>query len=177
MKKENQKIEKLCSFYVSDWHLVTMMLPYVNHKIDEKSKIITILGTDIEHNLSLLLQKLNLKNEQQILSLNWKKNGSKKYTEIEKILNQEVENGIENIIFINGTQKEIANYNAMIEKWAQTANIEHIKVINFFEVTEFNNHIVDILNAHDKILNTSGEREIQEVFEGYQKEQNETISG
>ena len=37
-----------------------------------------------------------------------------------------------------------------------------------FEVTEFNNNIVNILDGHDKILNTSGEREISEVFDGYQ---------
>ena len=29
-------IEKICSFYVSDWHLVTMLLPYVNKEINEK---------------------------------------------------------------------------------------------------------------------------------------------
>ena len=29
-------IEKICSFYVSDWHLVTMLLPYINKEINEK---------------------------------------------------------------------------------------------------------------------------------------------
>ena len=33
------KIKKICSFYVSDWHLVTMLLPYINRQIDEKAKI------------------------------------------------------------------------------------------------------------------------------------------
>ena len=33
MKKENKKMEKLCSFYVSDWHLATMILPFIIHKI------------------------------------------------------------------------------------------------------------------------------------------------
>ena len=37
-------------------------------------------------------------------------------------------------------------------------------------MTEFNNNIVKILDAHDKVFNTSGEREISEVFEGYEKE-------
>ena len=32
MNKESNFI-KLCSFYVSDWHLVTMLLPYINKKI------------------------------------------------------------------------------------------------------------------------------------------------
>lgn len=169
MKKENQRIEKLCSFYVSDWHLVTMLLPYINHKIEENSKIITILEYDIEQNLKLLLEKLNLKNEEQILSLNWKGMNLKKYSEIEEILNNEVKKGTENIILVNGCKDYVQNNNLMIEKWMKTSKLQHLKIINFFEVTEFNNNILEILNAHDKVLNTSGEREIEEVFEGYQK--------
>ena len=30
-------IERLCSFYVSDWHLVTMLLPYINKQIKTSS--------------------------------------------------------------------------------------------------------------------------------------------
>ena len=48
-------------------------------------------------------------------------------------------------------------------------NKENLKIINCYEVTEFNNDIVNILDDHDKILNTSGEKEIAEVFDGYQK--------
>lgn len=169
MKKGNQKIEKLCSFYVSDWHLVTMLLPYINHKIEENSKIITILEHDVEENLKLLLEKLNLNNEEKILSINWKSLDSKKYSEIEKLLSREIKNGTENIILVNGCKDYIEKNNFNIEKWVKNSKIQQIKIINFFEVTEFNNHILDILNAHDKVLNTSGEREIEDVFEGYQK--------
>ena len=169
MKKGNQKIEKLCSFYVSDWHLVTMLLPYINHKIEENSKIITILEHDVGENLKLLLEKLNLNNEEKILSINWKSLDSKKYSEIEKLLSQEIKNGTENIILVNGCKDYIEKNNFNIEKWVKNSKIQQIKIINFFEVTEFNNHILDILNAHDKVLNTSGEREIEDVFEGYQK--------
>ena len=38
-------------------------------------------------------------------------------------------------------------------------------------MTEFNNNIVKILDAHDKVFNTSGEKEIYEVFDGYKKEE------
>ena len=43
----------------------------------------------------------------------------------------------------------------------------NIKIINCFEVSEFNINMPEILHAHDRILNTSGEKEIQDVFEGY----------
>ena len=79
-------IEKICSFYVSDWHLVTMLLPYINKQINEKANIITILENDIEENIKTLIKRLNLKNEEKILNLNWKKTNGIKYSEIERKL-------------------------------------------------------------------------------------------
>ena len=146
MNNKNYQVEKLCGFYVSDWHLTTTILPYINSKIDEKTNVITILENNIEENIKVLMEKLNLKNKNEILSIRWTSVDSKKYTDIENI--------------------EIINSN--INKWLEKANIKSIKIIDFFEVTEFNNNIVNILDGHDKILNTSGEREISEVFDGYQ---------
>ena len=54
----NNNIEKLCSFYVSDWHLVTMLLPYINKEINENANIITILENNIEENIKTLIKKL-----------------------------------------------------------------------------------------------------------------------
>ena len=51
----------------------------------------------------------------------------------------------------------------------------NVKIIDCYEVTEFNGNIQAILDAHDKILNTSGEREISDVFEGYEKQNLESI--
>ncbi len=169
MKKENQKIEKLCSFYVSDWHFATMILPYVNCKIDENIKIITILENNIEENIKVLVNKLNLKNKKEILSINWKSIKSSKYQEIENKLNSESNEKTENIIIINGSKSYMEQNNYNIEKWIQKSNISNIKIINFFELTEFNSSIKEILDVHDKVFNTSGEKEIPEVFEGYKK--------
>ena len=36
---------------------------------------------------------------------------------------------------------------------------------------EFNGSIVEILDEHDKILNTSGEKEITEVFTDYNRKE------
>ena len=60
MKTENKKIEKLCSFYVSDWHLVTMILPYINSKVEKNVKIIPVLENNLEENIKILVEKLNL---------------------------------------------------------------------------------------------------------------------
>ena len=175
MKKENQRTEKLCSFYVSDWHFATMLLPYINHKIEEKVNVITLLENDMEENIETLVKKLNLKNQKQILEIRWKNVDTKKYADIDTILKEEIRKEGKNVILINGCKDYIEKNNENIEKWIEKTNEKDIKVINFFEVTEFNHHIVEILNSHDRVLNTSGEREITEVFEGYAKEETRKV--
>ena len=168
----NEKVEKICSFYVSDWHLVTMLLPYINKKVEEKSKITTILEKDIESNIETLVQKLNLKKSEKILEINWKKQEVKKYSKLAQILSKQIDNNVtENIILVNGTKEYIDKVNKNLNKYISNLkeNKTKIKIINFYEVLEFNYNITEILDEHDKILNTSGEKEIYEVFEGYEK--------
>lgn len=170
MRKENQRVEKLCSFYVSDWHFATMLLPYINHKIEEQINVITLLENNIRENIVTLVRKLNLRNEEEILEIRWEEINSKKYGDINQLLELEVNEKKENIILINGSRDYIERNNENIQRWVEKKNVDNIKIINFFEVTEFNHHIVEILNSHDRVLNTSGEREITDVFEGYKKE-------
>ena len=167
MKIENKSIQKLCSFYVSDWHFVTMILPYINSKIEENANFVPVLENNVEENIKTLVEKLNLKNKEKILSINWKNMNSIKYEDIENKLNREINNKNnekENIILINGSKNYIEKNNYNIEKWLKKSLVSKIKIINFFEVTEFNSNIVEILNNHNKVFNTSGEKKIEEVF-------------
>ena len=41
MVVENNKIEKICCFYVSDFHLEMILVPYINAHINENIVIIT----------------------------------------------------------------------------------------------------------------------------------------
>ena len=164
-------IERLCSFYVSDCHLVTMLLPYINKQINEKNNIITILENDIEENIKILTKKLNLKNKEKILELDWKKSNGKKYSEIENKLKKIEKENVLNVIFINGSKNYIDMTNENINKFFNENKDKYkeinIKILDCYEVGEFNFNIKEILDSHDKILNTSGEKEICEVFEGY----------
>lgn len=163
MEMQKNNLTKLCSFYVSDWHLVTMLLPFINQKVNEKAKIATILEKDIKENVVTLVEKLNLKNKKEILSLNWNKSN-----EIGKI--QNLQKGQELIIFINGSKEFIEIANKKLTKYMEKILISNkIKIINCYEVIEFNGSITEILDKHDKILNTSGEKEIEEVFINYEK--------
>lgn len=162
MKVQKSNLTKLCSFYVSDWHLVTMLLPYINRKINEQAKIATILEKDIQENIKVLLEKLNLKNKEKIEKINW--------TREEKInVFNDIENSKEIIIIINGGKEFIENKNKKIEKYLETHEINRkIKIINCYEVIEYNGSISDVLEKHDMVLNTSGEREISEIFGDYE---------
>ena len=150
MKKEDKKMEKLCSFYVSDWHLATMILPYISHKIEKNAKIVTVLEKGMEEHIKTLVEKLNLKNKNAILNISWTSINGKKYSDIEKKLENLQTQG-ENVILINGCQNYMEVQNQNIEKWFKKSNVQ------------------SILDAHDKVLNTSGEKEIEEVFEGYHR--------
>ena len=46
MTENNPNINRVCSFYASDWHLLTMLLPNIDRKINEGVKITTILEND-----------------------------------------------------------------------------------------------------------------------------------
>lgn len=163
MNNQKNKISKLCSFYVSDWHLITMLLPYINKKINEKVEIATVLENNIEQNVKTLVEKLNLKNAEKILEINWN-NKSKK---IEDIIKDEKEQ----LIIVNGNKEFIESTNEELDKYLKENNEKlknvKIKIINCYEIVEFNGSITQILDNHDKILNTSGEKEINEIFEDY----------
>ena len=147
-----------------------MLLPYINKQINEKANIVTLLEEDIEENIKTLIKKLNLKNEKKILELDWKKTNGIKYSVLQNKM-QEIKEEKINIIFISGRKNYLENTNKNIDKFfnnnkEKCKNIK-MKIINCYEVGEFNVNMQEILSSHNKILNTSGEKEICEVFEGY----------
>ncbi len=164
MKVQKNHLTKLCSFYVSEWHLVTMLLPYLNEKVNEEAKIAIVFEKDIKENVVTLLEKLNLKNKEKILNLSWEQKDEIKYKINELKEEQEL------VIFINGTKEFIEKQNMKLARYFETHLITHpIKIVNCYEVMAFDGSIEQVLEEHDKVLNTSGEREIAEIFPDFQK--------
>lgn len=154
----NNSLKKDCSFYVSDFHLLAMILPYINKELDEGKKVVTILEQDLQNEMETLISKMNLREEtkNKILNINW-------YKSKENIKSIEPNTDI----IVVGDKKYIDNANERIIR--NVNNAKGTKIINCYEVFEFNNNIDEILEYHDKILNTSGEKEINEIFDGYTK--------
>ena len=168
MKNKKETYSKICSFYASDLHLVTMLLPYISKKLKNGNNIETILEKGITKDIKLLLSKINLKKEmtKKILNVNWedfniKENILKEYF-INTIKNEEKET----IFIIRGKAEYIEKINKIIDN-VINSNIAYdkkIKIINCFNIEEIKENINEILEKHDKILNTSGEKNKDEIF-------------
>ena len=155
MEKTEMNKNKICSFYVSKWHLVTMVLPYINKNLNEGIEIKTFLEEDFSEYIKKVLDRLNIKEEgkENILKINWNKS----------VKNDELEDKIINLtektlIIVNGSNNYIENINNMI-----SCDSKNIKILNFYNVAE-NKDIEKIVKKHTKVLNTSGEKNVEEVF-------------
>ena len=138
---ENKKIEKICSFYVSDFHLEMILLPYINKKIEENAKIVIQTEKDLTDSINVLMSKTNLTNEnkEKILNLGWDKNNN---IEIEEFSN----------IIVIGSKQYIEDKNREIEK----LKIDRVNVLNCYDFEEIKDDICTIKEGYDKILNTLG---------------------
>ena len=139
MIANQKKIENKCCFYVSDFHLEMTILPYINEKIKENKEIVIISQNKLEDSIKILMSKMNLKNKEQILELDWNNN------KIDKI------QGKENIVIINnGSKKFIEERNKKIQK---LENKEIAEIINCYEFAEIKDEIVEIREKHTEVLN------------------------
>ena len=118
MEKSNS-IKKVCGFYVSSVHLVTMLLPYLNKQIEEQIEVIPFLEFDLRKNVETILSKivLNEKDKERILNINWKNTKVQKFTNIESTIKEKLKNEKEAIILVSGSKKYIKIVNEMIERY------------------------------------------------------------
>ena len=57
MEKSNLKI---CSFYVSDWHLTAMLFPYIEEAEERNEHLNTILEKNISYNMKEILTRIKI---------------------------------------------------------------------------------------------------------------------
>ena len=105
---KNSKL-KICSFYVSDWHLTTMLFPFIEEKVKNGNHINTILEKDITTNMQELLNRLQLENQikEDILKIEWKNKKLIKYIDIKNYLDKILKNKGEIIILVEGSKERI----------------------------------------------------------------------
>lgn len=133
----NKNLKSICSFYASEWHLVTMLLPNLDQKINKGVKVTTILEKDLTKEMETLLTKLHLEDIKQAVQNN-------------------------DCIIINGTKEFIEKAREEVENNLLENKI--IEIIDCYDIEDCKYGIKDILDKHDKILNTSGEKNKEEYI-------------
>ena len=141
MVVENIQIKRICSFYVSEFHLGMILLPYISQKIERKEPILIVSAKNLLNSIKELVSKVNLKeeNKNQILNLKWN------CSNIGEIKDKS------NIILI-GKEKFIEDKAKEIEE----QNINEIQIIDCYYFEEIKNKMQDIVEKHDRSLNTLG---------------------
>lgn len=151
MVKGNKREEKLCLFFVSDYHFEMISLPYINESLKSDKNVIVITENDLNETVNKLLTNVNLSQEdkEKIAEINWKNDDVNKFREIKNI----DRDGKETVIFVKGKKNYIDSINKNIENWM---NISDAKVIDCYDINEVHDVVGEIAETYGGILSTSG---------------------
>ena len=140
MLVESQDIEKMCSFYVSDFHLEMILVPYLNKKIDNKEDIKILTEKNLQDSVNLLISRMNMAEDkkQKILNLGWDKD--------ENTLTRK-----SNFIII-GSEEYIKEKNKEIKEM----NMPNLTIVDCYDFEEVKDNIHNIKSNYENNLNTLG---------------------
>lgn len=145
--------KRLCCFYANEIHLITMLLPYINKRINEGTEVITILETDISESAKKVIKGIQGNKSRNLLNIDW---GNKKLDYLHEC---DIKN---KLILINGKNEFINEANKIIND-----RKEECITLDCYEMMQITSHLQEILDQHSGIVNTSGEKSPEEVFTGY----------
>lgn len=140
------KIENLCNFYASKYHLSIILLEYLKRNSTKKTQIVTFMQEDIRNEIQDL-------NEKYKYNINLNKENFQRINNI-----YEIEPNItKDMVFIVqgnlGYMKEANEY--IIDLVDKKANI---KIINCYDFEKQKKDMKELINQNDKILYTTGEK-------------------
>ena len=153
-------IEKFCNFYVSDVHLAVMLLPYISKQLNEDVEIATIFEKLEKQSIEEILGKMNVKNKEEILNINWFNNTKDINEKIQSTIDKNKEYNKNMTIIIGGNKEYIFQQNKNIINLINERNLKEpkIKIINCFQIEDVADNMGTIVEQYDGILNTSGEK-------------------
>lgn len=131
--------QKKCCFYASDFHLEMTILPYINKKMNQEKEIVIITENNLEESIKILISKINIKNKDKLLKIDWSNKS------IKKINNNSV-------VIVNGTQNFIEEMNKKIENLYKKNN-SSIELIDCYLFDEIKDKMYEIRNKYDGVLN------------------------
>ncbi len=143
MITKEQKINKYCCLYVSNFHLEMILLPFIKNRL-KNSKVLIFTQNNLLETLNILLTKINLSNENKKNILKIESWSNKK---IDKIDDEDIN---EFTIIINGDKEYRDRINDKIEKLK--INVKNI--VDCYDVNECRIQSYEIRNKYKGILNT-----------------------
>lgn len=151
MVKGNKREEKLCLFFVNDYHFEMMSLPYINESLKSDKNVVVLTENDLNETVNKLLTNVNLKQEdkEKIAKIDWKNDDVNKFREIKSIDGD----GKETVIFVKGKKNYINSINENIENWMSVSDVE---VIDCYDINEVHDAVGEIAGTYGGVLSTSG---------------------
>ena len=145
--------KSFCSFYVSEYHLLTILMPYINEQISNLKNVELILENDMSECVKKYLRRNEVFNTGKIIKLNWKKIKSEEITI----------NANTDIVIACGRECFIEKVS---EKIKERENVSEI--VSCFNIESLNN-LEDVVKKHDFVLRTNGLCEIRKSSHNEQK--------
>ena len=141
MVLEEKKIKNICNFYVSEYHLEIMLLPYISKKIDNEEKIVIITERDLRETIKIVINRTNLESnkKENIINLGW---NNQQITKITK----------DSSVILIGNEEFISNVSLKLKE----EQIENLKIIACYDYNEVKDNMQNIASKYDGILNTLG---------------------
>ena len=141
------KVEKLCNFYASKYHLSIILLEYLKEVNLKKQNIITFMQDEIEDEMMVLIDKYKYDLE-KISNINFKVT--------KDIYERKINLSKNNIFIVQGNLSYIEKANEyIIENLKKNTNA---KIINCYSFMHQKLYMKDIIERSDKILFTTGEK-------------------
>ena len=142
MVLEEKKVKDICNFYVSDYHLEIMLLPYISKKIEEGEEIVIITEKNLAETLKEVINKTNINEDKRdkIINLGWNKQ------------EKDIKINPNTDIILIGSKKFIEEKMFNIKK----QKIENIRLSACYDYNEIKDNMQDIANKYDGVLNTLG---------------------
>jgi len=140
------KIESLCNFYASKYHLSMILLEYLKKNSTKKTQIVTFMQEDIEKEIQDL-------NEKYKYNINLNKIDFKRINDIYGI---EPEISKDIIFIVQGNINFMNEANEYIRDLANKKS--KIKIINCYDFEKQKKVMKMLIDQNDKILYTTGEK-------------------
>ena len=84
MIRENERREKMCLFFVSDYHFEMISLPFINKELNDDKNVVVMTENSLDDTVDELLSKINLNqnDRDKLKGIDWSANDFTKLNDV-----------------------------------------------------------------------------------------------